>query len=147
MSYVRFGDGSDLYVYPHVGGGFECCACRLAPSIKSIFTEGYEDHPLFGDVEPCENCDGKGCDHCMMCGNTRLQTRSEMIDHIEEHIKAGHEVPSYVIERLKEEIDTKGERNDPLYDDGYQGPVAIDFKTGETKKLADVLELLEDDDE
>lgn len=30
MSYARFGwEGSDVYVYPHVSGGIECCACPM----------------------------------------------------------------------------------------------------------------------
>jgi len=138
MSYARFGDDSDIYVYPHVGGGFECCACRLAELTPSIFTEGYEDHPLFGNVEPCENCHGVGCDHCMMPDNTRLNTRSEMIMHIEDHIKAGHKVPEYAIERLRQELEEEGEEKEPMFDDGYDGPVAIDFVKSTVKKLTDL---------
>jgi hypothetical protein len=140
MSYARFGDHSDVYVFPHVGGGFECCACGLSKSVESVFTKGCKDHPIFGDIEPCDKCGGKGCEHCMMPDNTRLNTRSEMIAHLEEHKKAGDEVPEYAIERLKEEIKTKGETNDPLFDDGYDGPVAIDFKKGTISKLTDLKE-------
>ena len=28
MSYCRFSDG-DVYMFEHVGGGIECCGCRL----------------------------------------------------------------------------------------------------------------------
>jgi len=140
MSYARFGEYSDVYVFAHVGGGFECCGCRISKPVKSVFTCGYKDHPLFGDVEPCEHCNGDGCEHCMMPGNTRLNTRSEMISHLKEHKKAGHKVPNYTINRLKEEIKTEGETNEPLFDDGYDGPVAIDFKKGKVSKLDDLLE-------
>jgi len=145
MSYARFGDGSDIYVYSHVGGGFECCACTLANLTPTVFTEGCDDHPLFKHIEPCENCHGVGCDHCMMHGNTRVNTRSELITHIEDHIKAGHKVPEYVIERLRQELEEAGEENEPMFDDGYDGPVAIDFVKGTVKKLTDLFR--EDGDE
>lgn len=108
MSYCRFSDG-DVYAYPHVDGGFECCACRLAPLVKSIFTEGCTDHPLFGDIEKCDKCNGNGCEECMLPGNQRFHTRSEMIAHLQEHIEADHNVPSYAIEILKEELAREGE--------------------------------------
>ena len=38
-----------------------------------------------------------------------FKTRSEMITHLEEHKKAGHDVPEYAIDRLKEEIETIGD--------------------------------------
>ena len=28
MAYCRFSDG-DVYIFPHVAGGFECCGCAL----------------------------------------------------------------------------------------------------------------------
>lgn len=30
MAYFRFGEGSDVYMYNHVGGGIECCMCSIA---------------------------------------------------------------------------------------------------------------------
>lgn len=29
MSYARFGDESDVYVYSHCDGSLQCCACRI----------------------------------------------------------------------------------------------------------------------
>ena len=29
MSYCRFGKDSDVYMYPHVDGFIECCACNI----------------------------------------------------------------------------------------------------------------------
>lgn len=140
MSYVRFGADSDVYVYPHVGGGFECCGCRLAEKIKTIATEGCKADPLFGDMEPCGKCNGKGCDACMMHGNfPRLQTRSEAIAHLQDHIKAGHKVPDYAIEGLQQELSEEGEENSPLYEDGYDGPVGINFKDGTVQKLEEIV--------
>ena len=144
MSYARFGEGSDIYVYEHVGGYFECCACSLSKPVKSIFTVGCTDHPLFGDKPPCEKCGGEGCDECMMPGNTCVKTRSEMISHIQAHIEAGHAVPDYAIKRLKEELNECGETTDPLFEDGYDGPAAIDFKTGKTMKLTELIDGIEE---
>ena len=56
MSYCRFGEHSDVYVFPSVGGWLECCGCILG--------------------EPWEH------------GSTQ-----SMIDHLERHRAAGHEVP------------------------------------------------------
>ena len=144
MSYARFGERSDIYVYEHVGGYFECCACSLSKPVKSIFTVGCTDHPLFGDKPPCEKCGGEGCDECMMPGNTCVKTRSEMISHIQAHIEAGHAVPDYAIKRLKEELNECGETTDPLFEDGYDGPAAIDFKTGKTMKLTELIDGIEE---
>jgi len=32
MSYCRFSGGSDVYLFGHAGGYFQCCACRLKPN-------------------------------------------------------------------------------------------------------------------
>jgi hypothetical protein len=32
MSFARFGPDSDVYVYYHVGGFYDCCGCRFMPS-------------------------------------------------------------------------------------------------------------------
>lgn len=139
MSYVRFSDDSDIYMFAHVGGGFECCSCRLAKKIKTIFTEGTKNHCLFDDVEPCKKCNGKGCDDCMMHDNfPRLQTRSEAIAHLQDHIKAGHKLPDYAIEGLQQELSEEREENPPMYEDGYDGPVAFNFNDGTVKKITEI---------
>lgn len=144
MSYARFGwNNSDVYVFAHVGGGFECCACSIGPLVKSIYTTGYKDHPLFGDVEPCKHCNGEGCEKCMMHGSVRLDTRSEMIAHLEDHIKQGDNVPSSAIEELKKELKEEGEYNEALFPD-YDGPVAFDIKEGTVKKLTDIIDELDE---
>lgn len=44
MSYQRFGDKSDMYVYYNVGGWLECCACRLKhEQHKSYITYSRKD--------------------------------------------------------------------------------------------------------
>jgi hypothetical protein len=143
VSYCRFSDG-DVYLYAHVGGGFECCACRLAEKVPTVFTVGCKDHPLLGDVEPCEKCNGEGCDDCMMPGSLRLQTRSECINHLQKHRDAGHKVPEYAFEYLRKEIEEEGEKNYPIFEDGYNGPVIFNISTGEMSKLLDPQEEKDD---
>jgi len=140
MSYARFGDNSDVYVFAHVGGGFECCACSIGPMVNTIMTKGRKDHILFGAVKACTKCSGVGCKECQMHGSVNIKTRSGMIAHLKKHIKNGDKVPSYAIESLSREIKKEGELNDPYFEDGYDGPVLIDIKTGKVKKVTDLTE-------
>ena len=112
MSYCRFSDG-DVYMFAHVGGYIECCACSLAPKVKSIFTKGCKDHPLFGGVEACTECNGEGCDSCMMPGNTRIDNYYDALYHLHEHREHGDKVPDYAFEHLKQDI-KNGEPLEPL---------------------------------
>ena len=100
MSYCRFSDG-DVYMYASPQG-IECCACRLAPLVKTIFTEG-GDYPLFGRIGPCD-CSGEGCAKCMMNGSMTFHTEQDALAHLLKHRDAGHDVPQYAIDRLEEEI-------------------------------------------
>ena len=53
------------------------------------------------------------CDFCRLQEKWGVsfdsRTRSGMIAHLEEHIKAGHDVPAGAIARLREEIETEGD--------------------------------------
>ena len=89
MSYVRFGsDGSEVYVFES-SAGIECCGCWLQerewvddpdrPIFKGYFRNVGETVPyVFG-------------------------TPAEMIAHLDAHRAAGHVVPEYVFEALREE--------------------------------------------
>lgn len=103
MAYCRFSD-SDIYLYPSVDGGVDCCACRLSPKVPTIWTKGSE---LWG-TKACSACGGKGCDKCMMHGSMVGMTYAEAIEHVKQHIAAGHSVPSEVIESLKRDQATEG---------------------------------------
>lgn len=52
---------------------------------------------------------------CCMClfhnreGDEKFQKRSHMINHIEKHFRAGHKVPLYAIERIKEAMKSDGD--------------------------------------
>ena len=77
MSYARFGwDGSDVYVFTHVGGFIECCGCWLADDD----TEEYYHYASF-----------------------QAYTTQEMVDHLKKHEETGHTVPSDVYDRLWED--------------------------------------------
>lgn len=58
MSYCRFGDGSDIYLYLHFFGYYCCCACslddksnvKMASPIEAI--QHLEEHERAGDHVP-----------------------------------------------------------------------------------------------
>lgn len=75
MSYARFGwDGSDVYIYEHVGGFIECCGCSITEP------DGHEDFGFF-----------------------HAQTAREILTHIDKHIAQGDHVPDDCISRIKKE--------------------------------------------
>lgn len=78
MSYVRWSgpDGpwpyqSNVYIYDDVSGGCTCCGCWLRDG-----DNWRSDDDEFG-------------------------AHPKMIEHVREHIKAGHVVPDFVIPRLE----------------------------------------------
>lgn len=75
MSYARFGDHSDVYIYEHVGGFIECCGCLLV--------EPENEQEIFGFYH--------------------ANTAREILSHIDEHLSKGHVVPDYCIDRIKKE--------------------------------------------
>lgn len=75
MSYARFGwDGSDVYIFEHVGGFIQCCGCTLTNP---------EDGEHFGFAN--------------------LKTAREALTHLDEHVKAGDHVTPRTFERIREE--------------------------------------------
>lgn len=77
MSYVRFAENSDVYVFDHVGGYLCCCACRLEGSYNKDWSSR----------------------------NFEAQTAPEMVDHLLEHKENGHMVPGFAFEGLLWEED------------------------------------------
>ena len=80
MSYCRFGwEGSDVYIYMSTGGWIECCACSLQPTRRgTLLGEDFDIHESF-----------------------KAYDTQEMIYHITQHREAGHHVPHYVEEELR----------------------------------------------
>ena len=82
MSYSRFGyERSDVYVFEHVGGWIECCAC--------ILNYRDESSPFF----------------------FHAKTPREMLAHLEEHKKSGDNVDyaMYSIKERNEDLDKEVE--------------------------------------
>ena len=82
MSYCRMGTDSDVYAFPSIDGTFECCACLLTK--KKLTT--------FGEIS------------FKMHRSKTFSTREELLEHLEEHVNAGHLVPDYAFKILREEI-------------------------------------------
>ncbi len=76
MSYARWSNESDVYVYHHVDGYVTCCGCRL-----------FDADPF--SLEPRDPA---------------FYSRTAAIEHLERHRLAGHIVPDYAFDRLWQEI-------------------------------------------
>ena len=51
---------------------------------------------------------------------TKLGSKEEALKHLKEHIKAGHDVPKYAIERLEREINETPKYEYQQTDEGYE---------------------------
>ena len=76
MSYSRFSDDSDVYIFHHVNGFIQCCGCLLNP----------------GDPFSYETRDPE------------FYSRSEAIAHLERHVARGHNVPHHAFDSIRREI-------------------------------------------
>jgi hypothetical protein len=101
MSYCRFGGDSDVYVFgtsvrefdadERVVGSkdvIECCGCILQ---ERVWVDD-PSWPFKGYLKAV----GEIVEHA-------FDTPAEMIEHLERHRRAGHMVPEYAMERLREE--------------------------------------------
>jgi hypothetical protein len=116
MSYCRFSEG-DIYMFYNTNGTIECCACSLAPKVKTIFTTGLKkedsQYKLFGALEACTKCEGEGCDSCMIHGSLNFETFEEAIEHLHKHVANGDYVPKRAFEELQ--YDLQVERKPTAY--------------------------------
>jgi hypothetical protein len=78
MAYCTFKEG-DVHLYQAANDIRNCCNCRLTTPVKAL--------------------DGKD-----VYVNKHFDTAAEALSHLEEHNKAGHNVPQQAIDKLKEEI-------------------------------------------
>lgn len=101
MSYCRMGwDGSDVYIIgtrgPEDRHVLECCGCSIALVWDDTheWPEGslQQRMGMQGALVPVP---GKQC---------QFGSYQELLDHISEHRTAGHTVPDYVDERVREEM-------------------------------------------
>lgn len=79
MAYSRFFD-SDIYIYPHVDGYIECCACWLNEKLET---------GLFGLSE-------------------KIRDDQSLEEHIDEHILAGHNIPEGLLQDILSDDDRYG---------------------------------------
>lgn len=73
MSYCRFEENSDVYLYDDCYEGWTCVRC--------LMNGGH----------------AKG-----------LSRLGDVLDHLNQHMTRGHQVPAYAVQRAQEEIDTFG---------------------------------------
>lgn len=80
MAYSRFWD-SDIYIYSHIEGYIECCACWL--------NERLEEYSLFGLSE-------------------KITNDEQLEEHLDRHILAGHKVPIGLLQEILLDDDRYG---------------------------------------
>ena len=83
MAYSRFFD-SDIYIYSHIDGYIECCACWLNERL---------DIGVFGLSEKITNDD-------------------QLTAHLDEHILAGHSIPYDLLQEILDDPDRYGKAVD-----------------------------------
>jgi len=79
MAYSRFFD-SDIYIYAHVEGYIECCACWLNERL---------DTNLFGLSE-------------------KITNDEQLEAHLDEHLLAGHDIPNNLLKEILDDPDRYG---------------------------------------
>ena len=77
MAYSRFID-SDIYIYPHIDGYIECCACWL--------NESQDGYSLFLD-------------------NIKIYDDLELARHLKKHAAQGHEMPDNLLQEILQDDD------------------------------------------
>lgn len=88
MSYARFGwDDSDVYLFFNTDGKLECCFCALQ---KREWVDDPNYPIIKGYLQPV----GEIVPH--LFDSTRA-----MLDHLERHQTAGHNVPQSAIDDIK----------------------------------------------
>jgi hypothetical protein len=97
VSFVRFGvDGSDVYIYDDVRGYKICCGCILAKSL-----------PDRTDAELAELRVAPGIDPELWRARWEPDFTTNDLDamlaHVAEHRAAGHVVPEWVDQALRDE--------------------------------------------
>lgn len=80
MAYSRFFD-SDIYIYSHIEGYIECCACWL--------NERLEEQSLFGLSE-------------------KITNDEQLEEHLDRHILAGHNMPENLLQEILADDDRYG---------------------------------------
>lgn len=96
MAYCRFSEDSDVYMYWHVAGAIECCACKYTP----VYEEG--KGPVINVYE------GKEIRAVWKEEFPEFETFDDAIAHLEKHRADGHLVPDRAFERLRKDKEEYG---------------------------------------
>jgi hypothetical protein len=86
MAYSRFAD-SDIYIYSHIDGYIECCACWL--------NEGQDEY-------------SKDTAYSLFLANVQIYDDIHLARHLKEHAKLGHEMPSNLLQEILQDDDRYG---------------------------------------
>lgn len=74
MSYARWGEESDVYIFEHVAGYIQCCGCQMTKT---------SDKELFGFAN--------------------LKTARKALEHLDAHVANGDKVSPSTFEKIKKE--------------------------------------------
>jgi hypothetical protein len=80
MAYSRFID-SDIYIYSHIDGYIECCACWL--------DENKDEYSLF-------------------LANVQIYNDMDLARHLKAHASLGHEMPHNLLQEILQDDDRYG---------------------------------------
>ena len=80
MAYSRFMD-SDIYIYPHIDGYIECCACWL--------NEKKDEYSLF-------------------LANVKIYNDLDLARHLKAHAEQGHDMPDGLLQEILQDDDRYG---------------------------------------
>ena len=86
MAYSRF-TNSDIYIYSHIDGYIECCACWLNESRGS--NDSQDSYSLFLD-------------------NVKIYDDLELARHLKKHAAQGHEMPINLLQEILQDDDRYG---------------------------------------
>ena len=81
MAYTRFSD-SDIYIYPHIDGYIECCACWL--------NESDDEYSLF-------------------LANVKIDNDLDLARHLKAHANQRHDMPENLLQEILADPDRYGE--------------------------------------
>lgn len=87
MSIANFGEDSDVFVYRTFSGHHACASCKLNPIHD--YERGGVEHISFGSVY--------------------MDTKTDLLLHLQEHVSAGHKVPGEVLYNLEKDISVEAQ--------------------------------------
>jgi hypothetical protein len=102
VSFVRMGqDGSQVYIYDDVQVGPRCCFCALTKIIRYC-----TDEELAAICSPVQGADRENW-RAVYAPDFATRDLDAMLAHVAEHRAAGHVVPDWVDQELRDEWDAE----------------------------------------